>query len=268
MLTAYNKELNKNMDIEELKNIEYYNWFCPTCCEKLSTVRGHKRTINNSITNVIRHFRHTTDNNCEGMTPEHQFMESYFLTQFKEHKDIRIIQKEKRNKNQQPDIYLELKTGEKIAIEVQHSTITKEKLLKRTLDYSKKGIYVIWITDKNKDYTIDGKEKSMLSLFDKIYYLDISKQDFNKNNFNVKFYFIDDYNEKTEIKNFNFNLSEINNKHGCMKYADFNDYKIEIKNRIRIEELRKIEDENIYEDFGKALRKKRIEKFKERRRTT
>ena len=60
------------------------------------------------------------------------------------------------------------------------------------MEYSKKGIYVIWITDNNEDNTIDGKEKSMLSLFNKIYYLDISKQDFNKNNFNVKFYFIDD----------------------------------------------------------------------------
>lgn len=140
------------------------------------------------------------------------------------------------------------------------------------MEYSKKGIYVIWITDNNEDNTIDGKEKSMLSLFNKIYYLDISKQDFNKNNFNVKFYFIDDYNKKIEIKNFNFNLSEINNKHGCIKYADFNDYKIELKERIRIknriEELRKKfsnkpKDEIYYDDFFKTLIKNRFEKFKD-----
>ena len=91
MLTAYNKELNKNMDIEKLKNFKDYNWFCPTCNEKLNTVREHKRNINNSKINVIRHFRHITDNNCEGMTLEHQFMERYFLTQLTIHKDIKFI---------------------------------------------------------------------------------------------------------------------------------------------------------------------------------
>jgi hypothetical protein len=43
------------------------------------------------------------------------------------------------------DVYFKLRTGEEIVVEVQNSRISVREVLERMKDYTKKGIYVLWI---------------------------------------------------------------------------------------------------------------------------
>ena len=62
---------------------------------------------------------------------------------------ITRIEEEYKIQDQIIDIYVELANGNKIAIELQHSKISDTKLLERTLNYNKQGIYVLWILNGN-----------------------------------------------------------------------------------------------------------------------
>jgi len=55
------------------------------------------------------------------------------------------IEEEYKIKDQIVDIFIELTNGKRVAIEIQHSKIPFTNLLKRTLKYTKRGIYVLWI---------------------------------------------------------------------------------------------------------------------------
>lgn len=52
---------------------------------------------------------------------------------------------EKYLNSRRADVYFKMKSGDKIAVEVQNSKITVKEIKKRTEDYTKKGIYVLWI---------------------------------------------------------------------------------------------------------------------------
>ncbi len=43
------------------------------------------------------------------------------------------------------DIYFQLKSGEKVVVEVQNSKITVQELIQRTKDYNALGIHVLWL---------------------------------------------------------------------------------------------------------------------------
>ena len=47
--------------------------------------------------------------------------------------------------NRFADVYFRLKTGQEIAIEVQNSRITPKEIISRCDDYTKQGVYVLWI---------------------------------------------------------------------------------------------------------------------------
>lgn len=49
------------------------------------------------------------------------------------------------NKTIRPDVYCESKEGQRIAIEVQASSLTIDTIQKRTLKYYKEGVYVLWV---------------------------------------------------------------------------------------------------------------------------
>ncbi|MEJ7643898.1 MAG: competence protein CoiA family protein [Chryseolinea sp.] len=49
------------------------------------------------------------------------------------------------NKTIRPDIYIETKKGNKIAIEVQASALTVSEIKRRTTKYFNEGIYVMWV---------------------------------------------------------------------------------------------------------------------------
>ena len=43
------------------------------------------------------------------------------------------------------DAYFYYKSGNKVAVEIQNSPMSSREITARTLDYNKKGIYVLWI---------------------------------------------------------------------------------------------------------------------------
>ncbi|MFX1296311.1 MAG: competence protein CoiA family protein [Promethearchaeota archaeon] len=52
---------------------------------------------------------------------------------------------EKYFNNRRADIYFKFHNGQEIVIEVQNSSISVKEIIKRTEDYNKKGIYVLWV---------------------------------------------------------------------------------------------------------------------------
>ena len=138
MLVAENKETRqkyfpsisgKIIEIEDNKD----KIICPFCKEKVIFVCGKYK---------IAHFRHYIESECspEPETEEHLNMKKFFIDKLNLTED----QVEFNLGFAKPDIFLKEK---RIAIEVQHSPISEEKFLERTANYSKRGIYVLWIFD-------------------------------------------------------------------------------------------------------------------------
>ncbi|MFX0041819.1 MAG: competence protein CoiA family protein [Candidatus Hodarchaeota archaeon] len=71
----------------------------------------------------------------------------YLLYKTISEKDRNVREKslEKYYNNRRADIYYKLQSGQEIVIEVQNSNISVKEIIKRTEDYNKKGIYVLWI---------------------------------------------------------------------------------------------------------------------------
>ena len=158
MLQATNKEVgNYSTLIGGLENPKEYDWNCPNC-------NGTAIHVKESIDGRIEHFRHKVTSNCnfEPETRRHLEMKKYFYDNLKDDENVVRIELEHKVGNRIADIYLEMKkelyTGAfsthsndrpcpKIAIEVQHSKISLPKLLERTEDYDKNGVWVIWVLD-------------------------------------------------------------------------------------------------------------------------
>lgn len=71
----------------------------------------------------------------------------YFLYKIivEKEKNVRDKSLEKYFHNRRADIYFKFHSGQEIVIEVQNSSISVKDIIKRTKDYNKKGIYVLWI---------------------------------------------------------------------------------------------------------------------------
>jgi len=108
------------------------NLICPHCNKKLIFVDG---------TFVIKHFRHHKLSDCsfEPETKEHIQMKKFFCKFFKLNP---LINLEVNLGFAIPDIYI---PKEKIAIEVQRSELSYKKFIERTENYTKNGIYVLWV---------------------------------------------------------------------------------------------------------------------------
>ncbi|MFW9950162.1 MAG: competence protein CoiA family protein [Candidatus Thorarchaeota archaeon] len=70
-----------------------------------------------------------------------------FLYKYIYENDKSVVEKslEKFLGNRFADVYLQLKTGQEIAIEVQNSKISPKEIIERINDYNAQGIYVLWI---------------------------------------------------------------------------------------------------------------------------
>ncbi len=109
------------------------NLICPFCKEKVNFVNGQIK---------IAHFRHHIKSECstEPETIEHLNMKRFFI-------DKMNLTKSNVEVNlgfAKPDIYLPEK---RIAIEVQHSSISLDNFLLRTKKYTDNNIAVLWIFD-------------------------------------------------------------------------------------------------------------------------
>lgn len=98
--------------------------------------------------------------------------------------DVKSIRQEIKVGNRIADIYVELKNGKKVAIEIQHSKIAKSKFIERTNDYNINEVHVLWIIDgqgpynknpKNEDEVIISvSEKELYSMYrGRVYYINV-----------------------------------------------------------------------------------------------
>jgi len=136
MITAINKKDNKRIFSYKIESLKYIlenknNFKCPNCNSELIFVNCTKK---------IKHFRHKISSDCEWEreTEEHINMKRFFIDKLK----LNPSEVEVNLKFAIPDIYLKDK---RIAIEVQHSSISEEKFLERTKRYTENNIYSLWI---------------------------------------------------------------------------------------------------------------------------
>lgn len=117
---------------------------------------------------------------------EHMRMKLYFYENIPLSNRVVRIEEEHKFADQIIDVYVELVNNTKIAIEIQHSKISDALLIERTLNYTKKNIYVLWILNGNSfsryPQNQDGIRISKLELFlhkiynGKVYYVNVDPE--------------------------------------------------------------------------------------------
>ena len=118
---------------------------CPECGKDVVLKRGTIKTA---------HFAHKPPVTCEygaGESEEHRQckMEIYELLAACPHL---ICEMEKKVGNVRPDIFFESKnTGKQYAIEIQLSNLSLERIIARTEEYNRLGIYVLWMPQYSKN---------------------------------------------------------------------------------------------------------------------
>ena len=110
------------------------DYFCPHCNQVVRLRAGMV---------VTHHFYHLKKCNClyTGESMNHLKMKEQVIKYFQSYNmqiEVQVIP------NRRTDILLQ-KNDKKVAVECQVSPITVEEWRKRTLDYSKRGIFVLWI---------------------------------------------------------------------------------------------------------------------------
>lgn len=99
------------------------------------------------------HFAHKAFANCDyaGESMEHLRIKKEIYNWLKETigSKVKNIELEKHLGDVRPDVYVE-GTKKKIAIEVQASSLTAERIITRTKRYYEKGIYVLWVLPYDK----------------------------------------------------------------------------------------------------------------------
>jgi competence protein CoiA len=143
---------------------------CPECGSETILHKGRIK---------IHHFAHKPPVSCEygkgeSLLHMHCKMEIYnHLTQI----DRLDCELEKPLGKVRPDIYIYSKNkGKAYAIEVQISTLTMDKIIYRTKEYAKLGIYVLWLSPYNQElsnrlYAPKSWEKWLhATYFGRVYY--------------------------------------------------------------------------------------------------
>ncbi len=163
MLTAINKNNGERyiswetpIMIRDIYLKDRSSFKCPYCSEELIFIDGK---------DVIKHFRHKVENMCEHEpeTKIHLEMKEFIAKKFNlSNEEIEYTKLLKYGFK--PDGFIE---EQNIALEVQHSIISKDKFLERTKKYSEYSINVLWIFDKDM---IKESIPSMIKKAHEIYY--------------------------------------------------------------------------------------------------
>ena len=138
MLTAENEKGQKVIAVETEKTDGPFH--CPEC---------QKETVLHKGKIKVHHFAHKPPVSCEcgkGESEEHRQCKYEIYSELK--KDGRFdCELEKPLGKVRPDIWLLSKaTGNQCAIEVQISVLTMDKIIYRTEQYNKLGVYVLWLS--------------------------------------------------------------------------------------------------------------------------
>lgn len=140
MLTAFNK---KGETVVAFEATRFEGPFiCTYCKNEVILKKGDKK---------IHHFAHTSKSECphENESPEHMLIKTEIYKSLKKESNVKNCELEKSFGDNRPDLYAEI-NGTPVAIEIQLSHLSVEKIEERTLKYKEKGIYVLWVTSYNK----------------------------------------------------------------------------------------------------------------------
>lgn len=142
MLNAYSKDKKVvtllNLSREEIEQLKGTMYFCPAC--------GHPVRIKNGKVN-LPHFSHYSNSTCslysEGETVEHLALKEAFAKWCEKESIYYELEKYLPELNQRPDLLIG-----NIALEIQCSSLSTQRLVERTKSYQKHGYIPIWICGK------------------------------------------------------------------------------------------------------------------------
>ncbi|HSU53066.1 MAG TPA: competence protein CoiA family protein [Candidatus Dormibacteraeota bacterium] len=103
--------------------------------------------------NKVEHFAHENPVACKfakGESDEHRQCKLEIYRNLATHAHVSDLALEKAVGNVRPDLSFEL-NGFRIAIEVQISSLSVETILKRTIEYGRENIYVLWLLQWTPD---------------------------------------------------------------------------------------------------------------------
>jgi competence protein CoiA len=113
-------------------------FLCPECENEVVLKLGSVR---------LNHFAHKSATNCEygkGETEAHRKCKMTIYEALLKEPNVKKAALERLLKTCRPDVSAYI-NGVPVAIEVQISTLTMEKIIQRTEEYARKGIYVLWL---------------------------------------------------------------------------------------------------------------------------
>jgi competence protein CoiA len=140
MLVAFNEQKQKVIAFDTEK--EDGPFFCINCNLPLILKKGDKKT---------HHFSHKANSECphENESVDHMIIKTEIYKSLLLADNVSNCELEKSFGENRPDIYAEI-NGIPVAIEVQLSHLSVEKIEERTISYKNKGIYVLWITSYDR----------------------------------------------------------------------------------------------------------------------
>lgn len=142
MLNAYskNKEVVTllNLSREEIEQLKGRKYFCPVCCQPVRIKNGKIK---------LPHFSHYNQSSCsiysEGETREHLALKEVFVKWCEKNRIGYELEKYLPALNQRPDLLIG-----NIALEIQCSPLSTQRLVERTKSYQQHGYIPIWICGK------------------------------------------------------------------------------------------------------------------------
>jgi len=132
MLVARDREGRRTVGYRARKGERY---FCPACGEGVLPRKGSIR---------IQHFAHLAEAVCpysSGESPLHLGMKQFFHDYYSRSPCVGSVEVEWPMEGLVADVYLEEKSGARVAIECQVSGIDVRELMKRTVGFSRQGIH-------------------------------------------------------------------------------------------------------------------------------
>lgn len=141
MLTALKNE-NQIMASEVSKEDAPFR--CPSCKELVIVKKGSIK---------IHHFAHTPPYSCEygaGETEHHRQAKLQIAEYLRGIPSVTDVAIEKNMDTVRPDVSCIIK-GVRVAIEVQLSVLPIETIVRRTVEYRKKGMYILWVSPYQSD---------------------------------------------------------------------------------------------------------------------
>jgi len=138
MLTAYHPPSQDKVNAANFKRSDG-PFFCPACGSELGLRKGLKR---------IHHFFHPPEKICHyrGESQLHlRIKKQLYFTLIEElGNQVKSVEIEKMIDDIRPDVFVE-GFKKKIGIEIQVTPLTPAELIRRTVSYYQKKIYVLWV---------------------------------------------------------------------------------------------------------------------------